>query len=153
MLRRFERERRALGSLSGHDGIVTVYQSGTTDQGDPYLLMPSYEQGSLEDAIAESGPRPWREASAWMAQVARTLADACAAADYRYVSTDGSSAGSHSSAGYPSPATCSTDHQALLGAPGWTPAPLDPHTSYTVTVTVIAQGGATATTTLTFATP
>ena len=38
--------------------------------------MPFYEQGSLEDAIVESGPQPWREASAWVGQVARTLADA-----------------------------------------------------------------------------
>ena len=76
ILRRFERERRALGSLSGHDGIVAVHQSGTTRHGDPYLLMPFYEQGSLEDVMVERGPVPWRDATGWMGQVARTLADA-----------------------------------------------------------------------------
>jgi hypothetical protein len=74
----------------------------------------------------------------------------CAAADYQYSSADGTSTGRHSSTGYPSPATCYTDHQALLGT--WTPA-LKPATAYTVNITVVAQGGSRATAQLSFGTP
>jgi len=54
--RRFDRERRAMGRLSQAQGIAPVYDSGFTSTGQPYLLMPYYENGSLQDRIELSGP-------------------------------------------------------------------------------------------------
>ena len=36
---RFERECRALGKLSGHPHVITVYDSGVNDDGRPYITM------------------------------------------------------------------------------------------------------------------
>src|SRR5690349_7067489 len=44
---RFEREIQAMGMLSGHPNIVTVYDSGFTASGQPYILMDLMEAGSL----------------------------------------------------------------------------------------------------------
>ncbi|MBV9284454.1 MAG: protein kinase, partial [Acidimicrobiia bacterium] len=38
-LRRFDRERAAIGALSGHPNVVTVYDSGLTNAKVPYLAM------------------------------------------------------------------------------------------------------------------
>lgn len=73
--RRFDRERRAMGRLSEHDGIVTVYASGFTDRGEPYLVMPLLER-SLDEVLEQRGPLPWREAAELMATVCETVADA-----------------------------------------------------------------------------
>lgn len=54
-LARFERECRATGRLSGHRNIVTVYGSGVTGEGDPYLLMDYLGGGSLGDRVATIG--------------------------------------------------------------------------------------------------
>jgi len=75
VLRRFDRERRAMGRLSLNDGIVPVYSSGLTDRGEPYLIMPYYKHGSLQDRI-KAGPVPWREAVAYIAAAAKTMAAA-----------------------------------------------------------------------------
>lgn len=53
--RRFDREQKAMGRLSDHRGIVPVYQSGVTINNDPYLVMPFFERGSLQDELQESG--------------------------------------------------------------------------------------------------
>lgn len=45
--RRFDRERRAMGRLSQAPGIAPVYGTGYTPTGQPWLLMPYYERGSL----------------------------------------------------------------------------------------------------------
>lgn len=71
--RRFDRERRAMGRLSGHDGIVTIHSSGFTAANDPYLVMGLYEHGSLQDQVDASGPMPWRVACEHMVQVSDTL--------------------------------------------------------------------------------
>ncbi|MDV6293371.1 protein kinase domain-containing protein [Rhodococcus aetherivorans] len=55
---RFLREQRAMGRLSGHPNIVTIYRVGTTGAGHPYLVMQYHEPGSLQSLI-ESGPIPW----------------------------------------------------------------------------------------------
>ena len=60
--RRFDRERRAMGRLSQHSGVVTIYESGYTTDGLPYLMMPFIEGGSVQDRLDESGPFPWLEA-------------------------------------------------------------------------------------------
>lgn len=54
--RRFNRERRAMGRLSHYNGIAPLYGSGFTSSGRPYLLMPFYERGSLQDQLEQSGP-------------------------------------------------------------------------------------------------
>lgn len=73
--RRFDRERKAMGRLSHHDGIVPVYSTGVTERGEPYLVMPYYPRGSLQDRI-EAGPVPWSEAVGYVSTAAMTMAAA-----------------------------------------------------------------------------
>jgi tRNA A-37 threonylcarbamoyl transferase component Bud32 len=54
-VRRFERERSALGALSGHPAIVTVHGSGRTADGLPYLAMELLSGGSLADRVRRDG--------------------------------------------------------------------------------------------------
>ena len=54
--RRFDRERRAMGRLSQAKGIAPIYGSGFTSLGNPYLLMPFYSRGSLQDSLDANGP-------------------------------------------------------------------------------------------------
>lgn len=56
----FEKECRAVGSISGHPNIVPVYDAGTTSMGDPYLIMAYLSKGSLADRI-HKGAVPWEE--------------------------------------------------------------------------------------------
>ncbi|MEV0031581.1 protein kinase [Nocardia sp. NPDC050793] len=55
---RFVREQRAMGRLTGHPNIVGVLQVGETGSGYPYLVMPYYRRGSLEERIRDHGPLP-----------------------------------------------------------------------------------------------
>ncbi len=55
-LTRWERELDAMGRLSNHPNIVAVYDSGLTDDGRPYLVMPFIAGGSLGDCVRSSGP-------------------------------------------------------------------------------------------------
>ena len=54
--RRFDRERKAMGRLSQASGIAPLYGSGFTPSGQPWLLMPYYENGSLQNLIDDGGP-------------------------------------------------------------------------------------------------
>ena len=54
--RRFDRERKAMGRLSQAPGIAPLYGSGFTPNGQPWLLMPYYESGSLQNVIDDTGP-------------------------------------------------------------------------------------------------
>lgn len=56
--RRFDRERRAMGRLSQAQGIAPLYGTGFTPTGQPYLLMPFYEQGTLQDGLDRGGALP-----------------------------------------------------------------------------------------------
>lgn len=56
--RRFDRERRAVGRLSGHPGIVDIYAGGVTDAGELYLVMPFIEGGSLQAELDRNGAFP-----------------------------------------------------------------------------------------------
>ncbi|MEV6362258.1 protein kinase domain-containing protein [Nocardia asteroides] len=58
-LHRFVREQQAMGRLSGHPNIVTIFHAGTTHAGHPYLVMPYHERGSLEQHIHSAGPLDW----------------------------------------------------------------------------------------------
>lgn len=78
-LRRFRREVGAVGSLSGHPHIVVVHDIGTTEQGDPYLVMAHLSGGTLGDRIDAEGPVPWRSVVAWTVKLAGALEAAHAA--------------------------------------------------------------------------
>jgi serine/threonine protein kinase len=68
-LRRFERECRAIGAVSAHPKIVTVYSSGTTPDGAPYIVM-DLMHGSLTDVLDRDGTLPWTDAVAIGADIA-----------------------------------------------------------------------------------
>jgi serine/threonine protein kinase len=55
-LRRFRRECAAIGALSGHPNIVTVYEAGATEDGRLYIVMEFVHGGSLADQLAARGP-------------------------------------------------------------------------------------------------
>jgi hypothetical protein len=55
---RFRRECAAAGRVGAHPAIVTVHDSGFTDDGRPFLSMELCEGGSLADAMRASGPLP-----------------------------------------------------------------------------------------------
>jgi serine/threonine protein kinase len=73
--RRFERECRALGSLSSHPYIVTLHSAGVTADGHPYLIMDFLPGGSLASRLT-AGPIGWQE----VADIGVKLASALAAA-------------------------------------------------------------------------
>ncbi len=73
--KRFDRERKAMGRLSLHEGIVPVYSSGITAHGEPYLVMPYYANGSLQDLI-DTGPMEWQTAVSYIDVAAETIAAA-----------------------------------------------------------------------------
>jgi len=52
---RFDRECQAMGSLSGHPAIVTLYDAGYTADGRPYLVMAYVADGTLHDRLAREG--------------------------------------------------------------------------------------------------
>src|SRR5208337_5634100 len=60
-LDRFMREQRAMGRLSGHPHIVTVFQVGTTLSGRPFIVMPYHGKGSLWSRVSGRGPQDWRD--------------------------------------------------------------------------------------------
>jgi serine/threonine protein kinase len=62
-LQRFDRERRAMGALSGHPNIVPIYRSGLTGDGRPYLVMEYLPGGSLAERLQTSGALPWKDAA------------------------------------------------------------------------------------------
>jgi len=59
--RRFEAECQAIGSLSWHPHVVTVYDAGQTEEGLPFLAMENLPAGSLQAKLADHGPAPWEE--------------------------------------------------------------------------------------------
>jgi serine/threonine protein kinase len=74
--RRFERECQAMGSLSDHPGIVTVFDAGTTATGAPYLVMAFQPGGSVADKLVADGPLAWEEGLRIGVEVAEALAAA-----------------------------------------------------------------------------
>ncbi|MET8648727.1 protein kinase domain-containing protein [Nocardia aurea] len=61
-LERFVREQLAMGKLSGHPNIVSVFEVGSTATGRPYIVMPYHSHGSLDTRIQEHGPLGWQDA-------------------------------------------------------------------------------------------
>jgi non-specific serine/threonine protein kinase len=73
--RQFDRECRALGSLSGHPHIVTLHSAGITTYGYPYLIMDYLPGGSLAARLS-GGPLRWEEVIPVGIKVAGALATA-----------------------------------------------------------------------------
>ena len=73
---RFERECVAIGALSGHPHIVTVYDSGINAWGRPYIVMDHMAGGSAADRVSKLGPMPWTEAVDLAIKVASAVAAA-----------------------------------------------------------------------------
>ncbi|MFC5829335.1 serine/threonine-protein kinase [Nonomuraea insulae] len=57
-MRRFQRELQLTGRLTGHPNVVTVFDTGVTSSGKPYIAMDFFENGSLRDKIRKEGPLP-----------------------------------------------------------------------------------------------
>lgn len=74
--KRFFREQRAMGQLTGHPNIVTVLQAGITASGFPYLVMPYYPQDSVHARIRHHGPLSMEEALRVGVKIAGSLATA-----------------------------------------------------------------------------
>jgi serine/threonine protein kinase len=60
--RRFARECAAAGRLTGHPNIVTVFESGFTTDGKPYIAMEHFALGSLGVRLRSDGPLPLADA-------------------------------------------------------------------------------------------
>ncbi len=75
-LRRFEREQRVMSRLSRMSGFVSILETGETSDGSPYILMPFYGGGSLQDRMRNDGPMAWPRAVRLIEQVAQTLVEA-----------------------------------------------------------------------------
>jgi serine/threonine-protein kinase PknK len=75
---RWRREVSALGRLSNHPNIVSVYDGGTTADGSPYLVMPYVPGGTLKDRL-RAGPLPPVEVARVGAKLAGALASSHAA--------------------------------------------------------------------------
>ena len=71
--RRFERECRAVGTLSGHPNIVTLYDCGVTRWGRPYIVMEHMAGGSLAQRLNDAGPMEWAEAVDHTIEIASAL--------------------------------------------------------------------------------
>jgi serine/threonine-protein kinase PknK len=74
--RRFLREVRLAGRLSGHPHVVTVLDTGTTASGRAYLAMDLYDGGSMKDRLRRSGPLSPVETAVAGAKIAEALAAA-----------------------------------------------------------------------------
>lgn len=76
--RRFDRECVAMGSLSWHPNVVSLFDSGITEDGNPYIVM-EYLERSLGERVRRTGPLSWIEAVSIGIQVAGALGTAHAA--------------------------------------------------------------------------
>lgn len=57
-MRRFTRECRITGRLTGHPHVVTVLDTGMTRSGAPFIAMEYFEHGSLTERLEREGPLP-----------------------------------------------------------------------------------------------
>lgn len=72
--RRFQRECDATALLTGHPNVITVLESGTTPDGQPFMVLPYCPGGSLQNRLRDHGPLPWQE----VVPIARKLTSALA---------------------------------------------------------------------------
>lgn len=71
--RSFERECRAMGVLSQHPNIVTVFNATMTDTSQPCIVMEFYAGGTLGDRVKQRGPLDAAEVLSIGVQVAGAL--------------------------------------------------------------------------------
>lgn len=71
--RRFVRECRATGRLTGNPHIITVFDAGTTADHRPYIAMEYLPAGTLRDRVNKIGPLPAREMVTLALPVAQAL--------------------------------------------------------------------------------
>ena len=71
--RRFDREITAGERLEGHPHIMRILHSGLTGADEPYLVMPLYPAGSLNDELEQTGAFPLHRATGDVAMVADAL--------------------------------------------------------------------------------
>ncbi|ONH58080.1 serine/threonine protein kinase [Frankia sp. CcI49] len=71
--RRFVRECRVTGRLTGNPNIITVFDAGTTIDHRPYIAMEYFPAGTLRDRVIDQGPLPVREVLALAVPVTRAL--------------------------------------------------------------------------------
>lgn len=71
--RSFERERAVMARLSAHPNVVTLYDSGYSPDGRPYLSMELIDGGTLAERVERQGPLPWRVAVNLLLPVAGAL--------------------------------------------------------------------------------
>jgi serine/threonine protein kinase len=76
--RRFDPRRRPLHTFANSDGVVPAYRSGTTKDGDRFVMMPFYRAGSLADQLAH-GSTPWHASAELIVRIAEILAPGHAA--------------------------------------------------------------------------
>jgi serine/threonine protein kinase len=57
-LRRWRREVAAIARLSSHPNIVPVFDGGVTARGEPFIVMPLLDGGSLGSRVRSTGPLP-----------------------------------------------------------------------------------------------
>ena len=69
---RFERECKAMGMLSDHPNILTLFEAGFTPSGRPYLVMELMSGGCLRDVL-DREPLPWEEVLDIAVRVAAAL--------------------------------------------------------------------------------
>lgn len=74
--RRFDRERRLMGQLGSHPNIISVFDSGYTDQDEAYIVMELAAEGSVRAELDRRGQFPWDEAVKLMAPIATAVAAA-----------------------------------------------------------------------------
>ncbi len=74
--RRFDRERKLMGQLGSHPNIISVFDSGYTDDGEAFIVMELASAGSLQDELEARGQLPWAEAVELMSPIARAVAAA-----------------------------------------------------------------------------
>lgn len=74
--RRFEHECLAIGALSGHPNIVTVYELGLTGDDRPFIAMEFLEAGALADQVDSHGPMPWPHVAEIIIKLAGALESA-----------------------------------------------------------------------------
>lgn len=66
-------ELNQLRDLSGVPGVVPLLDAGTTADGDLFVVLPFYADGSFGDMLARRGPAPVQEAAAVSRSVAAAL--------------------------------------------------------------------------------
>jgi tRNA A-37 threonylcarbamoyl transferase component Bud32 len=78
-LRHFTQEVQAIGRLTGHPHVVTIFDADVTRDGRPYIVMEFCERGSLAAQLGTTGPSSLADALAGGVKLCGALAAAHAA--------------------------------------------------------------------------